>query len=57
MALKLNGYGKTEIMKLGRWTSTTFLTYIHSQIAALSAGIATRMTRRIEFFNVEGPTV
>jgi hypothetical protein len=57
MALKLNGYGQTEIMKLGRWTSTTFLTYIHSQIAALSAGIATRMTRRIEFFNVEGPTV
>jgi hypothetical protein len=56
MALKLNGYGKTEIMKLGRWTSTTFLTYIHSQIAALSAGIATRMTRHIEFFNVEGLT-
>jgi hypothetical protein len=56
MALKLNGYHQTEIMKLGRWTSTTFLTYIHSQIAALSAGIATRMTRRIEFFNVEGPT-
>eukprot|EP00978_Attheya_sp_CCMP212_P009587 scaffold22746_cov52-Attheya_sp.AAC.3 len=56
MALKLNGYHQTEIMKLVRWTSTTFLTYIHSQIAALSAGIATQMTRRIEFFNVEGST-
>jgi hypothetical protein len=29
MALKLNGYGKETIMKVGRWSSDTFLTYIH----------------------------
>jgi integrase len=54
MALKLNGYTAEDIMKIGRWTSTTFLTYIHSQIAALNHGIAARMSRRIAFHNVGG---
>lgn len=54
MALKLNGYDMPLIMKLGRWSSTTFLTYIHSQIAALTQGVASRMARRIEFHNVGG---
>ena len=40
MALKLNGYDKETIMKIGRWSSDTFLTYIHSQIAALTMGVA-----------------
>ena len=57
MALKLNGYDKTDIMKFGRWSSTTFLTYIHSQIGALSAGVANRMSRRIAFFNVSGESL
>eukprot|EP00978_Attheya_sp_CCMP212_P013959 scaffold35295_cov60-Attheya_sp.AAC.6 len=48
MALKLNGYDQMEIMKLGRWTSTTFLMYSHSQIAALLAGIAMRMIQQIK---------
>jgi hypothetical protein len=54
MALKLNGYSAEDIMKIGRWTSTTFLTYIHSQIAALNQGIAADMSRRIAFHNVGG---
>jgi len=54
MALKLNGYTAEDIMKIGRWTSTTFLTYIHSQIAALNNGIAANMSRRIAFHNVGG---
>jgi integrase len=54
MALKLNGYSAEDIMKIGRWTSTTFLTYIHSQIAALNHGIAANMSRRIAFHNVGG---
>jgi hypothetical protein len=54
MALKLNGYSVEDIMKIGRWTSTTFLTYIHSQIAALNHGIAANMSRRIAFHNVGG---
>jgi hypothetical protein len=52
MALKLNGYKSTAIMKIGRWRSLTFLTYIHSQIAALNAGMSQRMSRSISFHNV-----
>eukprot|EP00957_Ditylum_brightwellii_P025573 1932659-Ditylum_brightwellii.AAC.1 len=32
MALKLQGEADTTIMKHGRWTSLTFLQYIHNQI-------------------------
>jgi hypothetical protein len=52
MALKLNGYDKETIMKIGRWSSDTFLTYIHSQIAALTMGVAAKMTRQVNFQNV-----
>lgn len=52
MALKLNGYAAEDIMKIGRWRGTTYLTYIHSQIAALTKGISIKMTRRISFTNV-----
>lgn len=54
MALKLQGISDSTIMKIGRWTGLTFLTYIHSQIGALNVGLATRMTQRIEFLNVGG---
>ena len=33
MTLKLHGYDDTTIMNMGRWTSLTFLQYIHNQIA------------------------
>jgi hypothetical protein len=52
MALKLQGEADSTIMKLGRWTALTFLTYIHSQIGALNVGLATRMARRVHFVNV-----
>jgi hypothetical protein len=54
MALKLQGVADSLIMKMGRWTGLTFLTYIHSQIGALNAGLARRMTTRIHFINVAG---
>jgi hypothetical protein len=54
MALRLNNYSGDEIMKIGRWRCTTFLTYIHSQIGALNAGVATKMARMISFINVAG---
>jgi hypothetical protein len=54
MALKLQGVDDTLIMKLGRWTGLTFLTYIHSQIGALNTGLAQRMTIRISYINVAG---
>jgi hypothetical protein len=54
MALKLQGISDSLIMKIGRWTGLTFLTYIHSQIGALNTGLAHRMTTRIRFDNVAG---
>jgi len=38
-------------MKVGRWTTLTFLTYIHNQIAHLTAPIAHAMARPVPFFN------
>jgi hypothetical protein len=52
MALKLQGAADSTIMKIGRWTGTTFLTYIHSQIGAINAGLATKMAVHIHFTNV-----
>jgi hypothetical protein len=52
MALKLQGVDNLLIMKLGRWTGPTFLTYIHSQIGALNTGLATRMAVRVHFVSV-----
>ena len=52
MALKLHGYNDTTIMKMGRWTSLTFLQYIHNQIAHLSKDISKRMSIILPFVNV-----
>ena len=52
MALKLQGVDDSLIMKLGRWTGLTFLTYIHSQIGALNTVLATRLAVRVHFVNV-----
>jgi integrase len=54
MALKLQGVDDSLIMKIGRWTGLTFLTYIHSQIGALNTGLAQRMATRVHFVNVAG---
>lgn len=52
MALKLHGYDDTTIMKMGRWTSLTFLQYIHNQIAHLSKDISSKMSIPLPFVNV-----
>jgi hypothetical protein len=54
MALKLNNVDADTMMKMGRWTSSTFLIYIHSQIAALKAGLAQQMVHPVYFQNVGG---
>jgi integrase len=54
MACKLNGIDTTILQKLGRWTSTTFMVYIHAQIANLTNGVAQRMATRLTFTNVGG---
>jgi len=52
MALKLNGADGATIMWLGRWKSTTFVAYTHTQIAAFSAGCAQRILRHIFLINI-----
>ena len=52
MALKLQGEPDTTIMKLGRWTSLTFLQYIHNQIAHLSKDISRKMSKKFHFQNI-----
>ena len=38
MALKLAGESSDTTMRVGRWTSLTYMTYIHAQIGALAKG-------------------
>lgn len=52
MALKLNGSNDTTIMKHGRWTSMTFLQYIHNQIAHLSSDLSRQMSTKLTFTNI-----
>jgi hypothetical protein len=52
MALRLNKAGEDLIKKLGRWSSSTWLTYIHGQISSLSAGLSEKMTIHHVLYNV-----
>ncbi len=52
MALKLHGFSDTTIQKVGRWSSTTFLQYIHNQIAHLSVDLSARMSEPLPFLNI-----
>jgi hypothetical protein len=57
MAMHLNNIDRDTIRKQGRWSSDTFLMYIHEQIAAFSAGLSAKMSRNIGWFNMEGPRI
>ncbi len=50
--MKLSGASDITIMWVGRWTSLVYLTYIHSQIGALTAIVAWRMSTAFTFQNV-----
>jgi hypothetical protein len=52
MALHLNHQSSATIRLMGRWSSNTFLDYIHSQIAAFSTGLSTAMSENILFNNI-----
>jgi hypothetical protein len=52
MAMKLNGIDTITIKKHGRWSSNTFLEYIHEQIGAFTAGVAKQMSQYIPFHNM-----
>ena len=51
-ALKLQGSSDIEIKKFGRWSSQTFTQYIHTQIAHLSKGVSTKMSKPLPFVNI-----
>ena len=51
MQLYLNNVPKATIMNIGRWQSRTWLTYIHNQIAAVTAWVLRIMLRPIPFYN------
>ena len=53
MALKLAGESSDTIMRVGRWTSLTYMTYIQAQIGALAKGLAWRMSKTHTFHNVK----
>jgi hypothetical protein len=52
MAMKLSGASDSTIMRVGRWKSLMYLTYIHMQIRALTSGLASRMSTAFTFQNV-----
>jgi len=52
MAMKLNGIDSITIKKHGRWSSNTFMDYIHEQIGAFTTGLAARMSQYIPFHNM-----
>ena len=52
MTMKLNGASDSTIMQVGRWMSLTYLTYTHSQIGSLTAGLAVKMSTAFTFQNV-----
>ena len=52
MAMILNGVQPTVVKKMGRWSSNTWMNYIHEQIGAITVGVAARMSRYIPFHNV-----
>eukprot|EP00957_Ditylum_brightwellii_P044591 3381146-Ditylum_brightwellii.AAC.1 len=52
MALKLHEAADTTIMKHGRWTSLTFLQYIHNQIGNLSKDISQKMSTTVKFQSI-----
>jgi hypothetical protein len=54
MTMKLNNVDTETIKKVGCWTSSTFLIYIHLQIAVLNAGLAQQMVHPIYVHNVGG---
>jgi len=52
MALYLTKHSPMEIQRAGRWTSNTFMEYIHSQLDVSSKGLAQAMSTIIPFMNM-----
>jgi len=54
MALHQGGAQEYVIKKLGRWSSDTFMTYIHAQLSSFSKDLALAMSTQQPFHNLAG---
>ena len=54
MAMHLQGISRDTIRKMGRWSSDTFLIYIHKQISAFATNISKIMSRDLVYKKVQG---
>ena len=54
MSLKFLDADCDDIKKMGRWSSDTFLIYIHDQIVEYSEGWTKKMATTCSYFNLEG---
>ena len=52
MALKMMGVSDTIIKKQGRWTSMTFLEYIHNQLAYFAKDLSSKMSTHMPYLNI-----
>ena len=52
MAMHLQGIDTNTIKKMGRWSSDTFLMYIHEQMSAFSTGVSQKMSTHVNFHNI-----
>jgi len=51
-ALYIYGHDAMAIQRAGRWTSDTFMTYIHSQLDVVSRGLSDAMAKKTHFLNM-----
>ena len=54
-AMHINGVPEVTIQKMGRWSSDTFLIYIHDQLFHFSSNIAELMSTKFSMFTVDIP--
>jgi len=52
MAMFITNNDAIAIQKASRWTSSTFLSYIHNQIDVITCGLAQAMSNTIPFMNM-----
>ena len=51
-AMYINGQDAMKIQRAGRWTSNTFMTYIHSQLDVVSQGLSESMSKATPYLNM-----
>ena len=52
MALHISKVSDNIIKKMGRWSSDTFLMYIHEQISIFAKGLSKQMSHIVQFHNI-----